>query len=115
MLQRHPQLLTKAKSDLHVDPVLRAACMEMGSLTGAAKRPLTVEECRRFAVKNTVSLAWRIGRAVDFARKQHAIGQVGQVIIDAVGGAETAKLLFAGKIVEVSRRSVLRSDHRGEC
>lgn len=89
--------------------------MEMGSLTGAAKRPLTVEECRRFAVKNTVSLAWRIGRAVDFARKQHAIGQVGQVIIDAVGGAETAKLLFAGKIVEVSRRSVLRSDHRGEC
>lgn len=74
------------------------------SLTGAAKRPLTVEECRRFAVKNTVSLAWRIGRAVDFARKQHAIGQVGQVIIDAVGGADTAKLLFAGKIVEVSRR-----------
>ena len=81
--------------------------MEMGSLTGAAKRPLTVEECRRFAVKNTVSLAWRIGRAVDFARKQHAIGRVGQVIIDAVGGAETAKLLFAGKIVEVSRRLVV--------
>jgi DUF917 family protein len=74
------------------------------SLTGAAKRPLTVEECRRFAVKNTVSLAWRIGRAVDFARKQYAIGKVGQVIIDAVGGDQTAKLLFAGKVVEVSRK-----------
>ena len=55
-------------------------------------------------VKNTVSQAWRLGRAVALANKTANIGRIGSVLVDALGGARAAKVLFSGKIVEVNRR-----------
>ena len=55
-------------------------------------------------IRNTVSQTWRLGRAVALANKQANVGNVGGVLVEALGGDEAAKVLFAGKIVDVGRR-----------
>lgn len=55
-------------------------------------------------VKNTVSQAWRLGRSVALANKTANIGQIGSVLVDALGGKSASKVLFSGKIMEVNRR-----------
>jgi hypothetical protein len=112
------QYMDRAKTSRLVDSALRAACTEsklsaseaftltvpVGTLIGYAARPLTAEFCQTAMIRNTTSLSWRLGRAVMLANKQANVGQIDQVLIDALGGPTTAKLLFAGKITQVSRR-----------
>lgn len=69
-----------------------------------ASRPLRVKDLGASMIVNTVSLSWYIGRAIALARKQSNIDQIGHVVVDAVGGAKTAKVLFSGKIIDVGRR-----------
>lgn len=73
-------------------------------MVGFAARPLTAEFCETALIKNTMSLAWRLGRAVDLANKQANVSNIGSVIVDVFGGPGSAKVLFAGKIVHVDRR-----------
>lgn len=110
--------MDRAKTSKLVDSALRAACTEsklskpeplelmnsVGTLIGYAARPLTAEFCRTAMIRNTTSLSWRLGRAVMLANKQANVGQIDRILIDALGGPSTAKLLFAGKITQVSRR-----------
>ncbi|ORY25549.1 putative hydantoinase [Naematelia encephala] len=96
--------MTKAQTDRMIDASLRAACVEMGTRVGCAKRPLTAQFCRTAMIRNTVSLSWRIGRAVTLAQKQGNIANIGNVIVDSLGGSATGRVLFAGKVVGVSRR-----------
>ena len=96
--------MTKCKNDREVDSVMRAACVEMGTHGGAAHKPLSKALCEKSMIKNTVSQAWRLGRAVALATKQANVGNVGSVLVEALGGKETAKVLFAGKILDVGRR-----------
>lgn len=93
-----------ATSDLKVEQVIRAALSQMGSHVGCADGPVTGAETRRWAVEHTVSLSWRIGREVERARRENRIDSVAECIIDAVGGPETGRVLFKGKIVGVERR-----------
>ncbi len=93
-----------ASSDLKVEQVLRAALVHMGSAVGTADAPVTGAETRRWAVENTISLSWRIGREVVRARQEHRIDKVAESIIDAVGGSEAGCVLFKGKIVGVERK-----------
>ncbi|KAF2132629.1 DUF917-domain-containing protein [Dothidotthia symphoricarpi CBS 119687] len=93
-----------ASSDLKVEQVLRAALSQMGSAVGTADAPVTGAETRRWAVEHTISLSWRIGREVARARKENRIDTVGESIINAVGGKETGRVLFKGKIVGVERK-----------
>ncbi|KAM0746963.1 putative hydantoinase [Meredithblackwellia eburnea MCA 4105] len=95
--------MSKAKTDRDIDASLRAACCEMGTLVGHACRPLTAKFCRTSVVPNTVSLAWRLGRAIAITTAQHNLSQVGRVLVDALGGSKTGRILFSGKIVDVSR------------
>jgi len=97
-------IMTKAKKDTDADAALRAACVEMGTQVGLASRPLLAKDLGLCMIINTVSLSWRIGRAIALARKQSNIGQIGQVVVDAVGGTKTAKVLFNGKITDLRRR-----------
>jgi DUF917 family protein len=99
-----PQFMTKVKHYLDQDSILRAACVEMGTHAGAASRPLTRAECDGCMVKNTVSQAWRLGRSVALANKTANIGQIGSVLVDALGGSRASRVLFSGKIMEVNRR-----------
>lgn len=93
-----------ATSDLKVEQVIRAALSQMGSGVGTADAPVTGAETRRWAVEHTISLSWRIGREVARARKENRIENVAEAIIDAVGGSDTGRVLFKGKIVGVERR-----------
>ena len=76
----------------------------MGTHAGATMRPLTKAQCEKMMVKNTVSQAWRLGRAVALANKTSNIGQIGPILVDSLGGDSTARVLFSGKIIEVGRR-----------
>jgi len=97
-------VMTKAKRDIDVDASLRAACVEMGTHVGLASCPLSADYVDIAMIKNTVSLSWRIGRAITLARKQSSLSRIGSILVDAVGGSKSAKVLFMGKITDVRRR-----------
>ena len=97
-------LMTKTTNDEFVDRVLRASCAEMGCRVGMAARPTSIEKVRKFAVMNTTSLAWRIGRCIALAEEEGQLGSVPERIVEAVGGEKTARVLFRGKITAVEQR-----------
>lgn len=107
-------IMTKATSDLQVEKALRAALSQMGSHTGCAEGPVTGAETKRWVVEHTISESWRIGRAVERARRENRVDQVAEEIVKEVGGSQAAKVLWKGKIVGVTR--TLRMGHiYGEC
>ncbi|OMP82249.1 Hydantoin utilization protein A, partial [Diplodia seriata] len=101
--------MTKATSDETVERVFRAGLSELGSHVGCAEGPVTGAETKRWVVEHTISLSWRIGRAVHKARRSNRIDTVAESIVDEVGGSGSAKVLFKGKIVGVER--TLRNGH----
>ncbi|KAH8675957.1 hypothetical protein BX600DRAFT_377533 [Xylariales sp. PMI_506] len=107
-------VMSEAKSDMHVDRILRAALSQMGSAVGVAEGPVSGAECKRWVVKHTISQSWRIGRAVARARKFNRVDNVAETILGECGGADAGRVLFKGKIVGVER--VLRNGLLyGEC
>ena len=82
--------MTRTTDDVIVDVALRAACSEMGSRVGMAAKPCSGALVKQFAVRNTMSLAWRIGRCVSL---------VADRLVAEVGGCKTARKVFVGKIV----------------
>ncbi|CZR52674.1 related to D-amino acid hydantoin hydrolase (hydantoinase) [Phialocephala subalpina] len=101
--------MTQAKSELMVEKAFRAALSQMGSHVACAKGPVTGKNTKSWVVEHTISLSWRIGRAVALARKENRIDEVAESIIAEAGGKDAAKVLFKGKIVEVER--TLRTGH----
>ncbi|OAL00815.1 hypothetical protein IQ06DRAFT_316844 [Phaeosphaeriaceae sp. SRC1lsM3a] len=101
--------MTKAPTELDAERALRAALSQMGSHVGCAKGPVSGANTKKWVVENTMSLAWRIGRAVALSRCTNMVDTVAESIIAEVGGAESARVLFKGKIVGVER--VLRMGH----
>ncbi|PBL04092.1 DUF917-domain-containing protein [Armillaria gallica] len=89
-----------------VERAFRAALSEMGSHVACARGPITGAKTKAYAVQHTVSLSWRIGRAVVLCRAKNEIDYVSEAIISEAGGPESAKVLFKGKIVQVERRTV---------
>jgi DUF917 family protein len=106
-------IMTKARRDIDVDASLRAACVEMGTHVGQASCPLKADYVDNAMIKNTVSLSWRIGRAISLARKQSSLSRIGSILVDAVGGSNSARVLFMGKITDV-RRSLYKGHTIGE-
>jgi len=104
-----PQLMTQAKSELMVERAFRAALSQMGSHVGCAKGLVSGKNTKSWVVEHTISLSWRIGRAVALSRSLNQIDTVAESIISEVGGDESAKMLFKGKIVGVER--TLRMGH----
>ncbi|KAI1073918.1 hypothetical protein F5B20DRAFT_565531 [Whalleya microplaca] len=95
--------MTKAHTELDVERAFRAALSQMGSHVGCAKGPVSGANTKSWVVENTVSLSWRIGRAVALSRCSNTIDNVAEAIIKEVGGTDSAKTLFKGKIVGVER------------
>ncbi|TDZ41423.1 putative D-/L-hydantoinase subunit A [Colletotrichum trifolii] len=77
---------------------IRDACVAMGSAAGAAGRPIPGKLMREVGIPNTYSLAWRLGRAVALAQRAGTVAAVARDIVDAAGGAGSARVLFQGKI-----------------
>jgi len=101
--------MTKAPTELDAERALRAALSQMGSHVGCAKGPVSGKNTKLWCVENTMSLAWKIGRAVALSRCTNTVDSVAEAIVAEVGGAETASVLFKGKIVGVER--TLRMGH----
>lgn len=66
-------------------------CTAMGCAAGLSTAPLTGRELRRVAVTGTLSLAWRLGRAVISAR----VAKADAVLAAAAEGG--GRLLFTGE------------------
>ena len=101
-------ILNRAQNTMSVDSVLRACCETTGCAAGVASRPMTAEEFVRSGLLHTHSAAWRIGRAVKTFRTEDSSGPstVAEAIVEQCGGPDSAKLVFDGKIVDVSNRLV---------
>lgn len=97
-------IMTKSPDDKLIDQTLRAPSIEMGYYVGFCAKPTTTELVHRWAIKNTLSQAWRIGRCIAKARKDNTLSTVTEQIIEEMGGIESTKVLFRGKIVGVERR-----------
>lgn len=95
--------MTKAPTELDAERALRAALSQMGSHVGCAKGPVSGKNTKSWVVENTMSLSWRIGRAVALSRCTNTIDNVAESIIAEVGGAESARVLFKGKIIGAER------------
>jgi DUF917 family protein len=91
-------------SERKLEEIVRAALTAMGSLIALASGPYPGSKTKKYIVQNTMSLSWRIGRAVFKARHFNTIATVGESIIKEVGGEGSAKVIFKGKIVGVERR-----------
>jgi DUF917 family protein len=101
--------MTQAKSELMIEKAFRAALSQMGSHVACAKGPVSGKNTKSWIVEHTISLSWRIGRAVPLSRSLNRIETVAESIISEVGGVESAKILFKGKVVGVER--TLRIGH----
>ncbi|CAG9988708.1 unnamed protein product [Clonostachys byssicola] len=96
-------LMTHAPTELDAERALRAALSQMGSHVGCAKGPVSGKNTKKWVVENTMSLSWRIGRAVTLSRCANTIDTVAESIIAEVGGSESARVLAKGKIIGVER------------
>ncbi|KZV82172.1 DUF917-domain-containing protein [Exidia glandulosa HHB12029] len=83
----------------NVEHILRAVCTALGSKAGSCMRPLLLDQFRKYGITRSTSQAWRIGRAVAICREEKRISQVAAAILSVQNG----KLLFVGKIMEVTR------------
>ncbi|KAJ7462166.1 hypothetical protein FB451DRAFT_1353080 [Mycena latifolia] len=99
-------ILLSGSSEKLIERIFRAALSEMGSHVACAKGPCTGKNTKAYVVEHTISLAWRIGRAVALCRSKNQIDSVADAIIAEVGGEKSAKVLFKGKIVSVERKTV---------
>ncbi|CAI6094656.1 unnamed protein product [Clonostachys chloroleuca] len=96
-------LMTHAPTELDAERALRAALSQMGSHVGCAKGPVSGKNTKKWVLENTMSLSWRIGRAVTLSRCANTIDTVAESIIAEVGGSESARVLAKGKIIGVER------------
>lgn len=93
-------LLRRTKSNSSAESIVRAALTELGVFVGLVG---AVKDVNHRVIKNSVSLAWRIGRAVSIARQSSDTANVARYIIDSVG-VDSAKEMFRGKIVAVEKK-----------
>lgn len=97
-------LITGAQSDIYVEKMMRAALAEIGAHVGVVNVPMSSKELADMTVHNSLSTAWRIGRAVRVARQKFEIDKLPERIIESVGGKVAGKQIFAGKIIGVEKK-----------
>ncbi|KAB5523996.1 putative hydantoinase/oxoprolinase, partial [Coniochaeta sp. 2T2.1] len=86
-----------ADSPTRVERLLRTAAVELGLGCAACSRPLEASIIKKYAMPNTISQAWYLGRAVHLARRNKT------KLTDAIFDTTPGKVFFTGKIVDVRR------------
>jgi uncharacterized protein len=92
-------VVTKVPNWRWMERVSRKICVEMGSIASTCKAPRTGAEIKAWGIHFTTSKAIAIGRRVREAQRQH--DDAVAAVLDEGGG----KRLFAGKVVDVARRT----------
>ena len=82
-----------------MERVSRKVCVEVGSIAATCKAPRTGAEVKAWGIHHTTSQAIALGRCVLEAQQAHADPIA--AILDHAGG----KQLFAGKVIDVDRRT----------
>lgn len=90
--------------DFQLEEGIRDGLSRQGCHGGAAFPSSSIEELKRENILDTLSLSWRIGRAVCIARSTSDSDNLPQRIIEAYGGSKTGKCLMTGKIVSVEKK-----------
>ncbi|KIV95621.1 hypothetical protein PV10_03251 [Exophiala mesophila] len=90
-------LMLHAETNTRLESMVRKMCIELGNSTALATCPLKGEIIKKYAIPNTVSQAWYLGRAVRMARQNKTN------LIDAMAEISPVTLLYRGKIIDVSR------------
>ncbi|KAJ9610458.1 hypothetical protein H2200_005235 [Cladophialophora chaetospira] len=101
-------VVVTADSNKRIETLIRQTCVELGNSAGAAGRPLSGEVIKKYAIPNTVSQAWYLGRAVHLARQSKID------FIDAIASITPVKQLYTGKVIDVIR-DVSRGYTMGRC
>src|SRR6266567_5101030 len=92
-------VVTRAADWKWMERTSRKICTEFGSVAATCKAPRRGAEVKRWAVHGTTTKAIGLGRAVMEANRRH------DDPIDVILEAERGKRLFAGKVIEVERRT----------
>ena len=92
-------IVPRAASWKWMERLSRKACVEVGSVAATCKAPRSGREVKECAILGTTTKAIRLGEAVHAARRAHR--DPVQAVVDAEGG----RVLFGGKIQDVSRRT----------
>jgi uncharacterized protein len=92
-------IVARAASWRWMERISRKVCTEFGSIAATCKAPRTGAEVKRWGVAHTITKAIRLGTAVITAKRRRVNP------IEAILAAEHGKHLFAGKVVEVDRRT----------
>jgi uncharacterized protein len=82
-----------------MERVSRKVCTEFGSIAATCKAPRTGAEVKKWGIPRTTTKAINLGHAVNEANRRHADP------IAAILKVESGRRLFAGKVVEVERRT----------
>lgn len=93
-------IVARAPSWRWMERSSRKICTEFGSTAATCKAPRTGAEVKRWGIHGTASRAIRLGHSVLNARHHH------EDPIGAILSAEGGRLLFAGKVQEIERRTV---------
>lgn len=101
-------IVARAENNTKLEGMLRTMCVELGNAVAVAGRPLSGKAIKDFAIPNTLSQAWYLGRAVLLARQKKID------FVEAIGDVSPVKLLYTGKIVDVSR-DLSRGYTVGQC
>ncbi|PCG97743.1 Protein of unknown function DUF917 [Penicillium occitanis (nom. inval.)] len=87
----------RAATHQDVENFLRPLCGEMGNAAGISLALLNGDQIRNSTVHHSLSLAWRLGRAVYIARQEKTS------VVDSILAEYPGRLIFSGKIVRVKR------------
>lgn len=98
-IRENAVVVSRVASWKWMERISRKVCTEVGSVAATCKAPRTGREVKEWGVLHTVTQAIELGRAVLDARAAK-IDPV-QAVVDHAGG----RLLFRGKVIDVSRRA----------
>lgn len=82
-----------------MERISRKMCVEVGSIAATCKAPRTGREVKDWGIHGTTTQAIALGGAVRRAQREH------RDPVAAVVEAEDGRLLFRGKVADVSRRA----------
>ncbi|CDK25860.1 unnamed protein product [Kuraishia capsulata CBS 1993] len=97
-------IIPRVSKDVYFEKIMRASLAELSASVGCINAPMKAAEMDLKTIHRSVSLAWRIGKAVMLARQESDIEGLPNRILEATGGPESGKHLFSGKIVGVETK-----------
>ncbi|MGG5808319.1 DUF917 domain-containing protein [Falsiroseomonas sp. CW058] len=92
-------IVAKVPSWKWMERLSRKMCVEVGSIAATCKAPRTGAEVKRWGIPHTTTQAIRLGRAIRTAQREH------RDPIAAILETEDGKLLFRGKVTDITRRT----------